>query len=107
MKNKALTKISISIALLAFIGPIAIPIGPLNISLALFIVLLLSLFLKTKETIIALIVYYYLIFLGVPIGTLYRGGISFFINPWFGYYIGFLFCPIIIKLVTKKTKKNF
>ena len=107
MQIKKITTISVLVSLLAILGVWSIQIGPLRFSLMLFSVALFSLLFNWKIALSSFLIYYALISLGLPIGTGFRGGIGFFINPWLGYFIGYLFFPLIILLGKKTTKQNY
>ncbi len=105
MTIKKITEISLLVSFITILGVWSIQVGPLRISLMLFVIALISLLFDVKTSLSAILIYYALVSLGLPFGTGFRGGVSFFLNPWIGYYIGFLLFPFIMmfgKIVSKK-----
>jgi biotin transport system substrate-specific component len=70
---------------------IAIPAGPVMITLQTFIVILAGILLGSKIGALSQIIYILLGLIGLPIFSGFTGGIQSMMKPSFGFLIGFIF----------------
>ena len=77
-------------AVLCILAPLAIPIGPVPISLATFAVMLCSNVLGWKRGVLCVLIYLALGVVGVPVFSGFAGGISCLLGPTGGYLFGYL-----------------
>lgn len=89
-----MTLTGIFTALIAVSAFIKIPIQPVAITLQTFFVVLSALLLGAKLSTISVAIYLLLGLLGLPIFTM-GGGISYVLQPTFGYLIGFLGMSVV------------
>ena len=86
---------------------IAIPVGPVMITLQTFIVLLSGILLGPKLGALSQIIYILLGLVGLPIFSGFNGGMQSFFRPSFGFLIGFIFASFLIgKILYSKGKHN-
>ncbi|WP_214844657.1 biotin transporter BioY [Exiguobacterium sp. s150] len=95
MKIKDITQIAIGAALLASIGSIAIPIGPVPITLQMLGIMTVASILGAKKGSLAVIVYLLLGMIGLPVLS-GSGGLAPFVGPTVGYLLSF---PIAAYLI--------
>lgn len=94
-------------AITAVLSQIAIPIGPVPINLATFAVFCAGALLGSKLGSISLIVWAILGAFGVPVFSMFRGGLGTLLGPTGGYIIGYIPAAFVIGLVIEKfTKLN-
>ena len=86
-------------AITAVLSQIAIPIGPVPINLATFAVFCAGALLGSKLGSISLIVWAILGAFGVPVFSMFRGGLGTLLGPTGGYIIGFIVMAVIAGLV--------
>ncbi|GHV61331.1 biotin biosynthesis protein BioY [Spirochaetia bacterium] len=89
-------------AVLCILGPIAVPVGPVPISLATFGVILTAYVLGPKFGALSAAVYIMLGALGLPVFAGATGGIGKIIGPTGGYIIGYLALAFFTGLFVKK-----
>ena len=77
------------------------------VTMQLFAILLSSYFLSTTYSVISVAVYLLLGAVGVPIFSLFRGGISHLLGPTGGFLIGFIPAVFVSSLLLKKLNKTF
>lgn len=70
---------------------IAIPAGPVMITLQTFIVILAGILLGPKIGALSQIIYIFLGLIGLPVFSGFTGGIQSILKPSFGFLIGFIF----------------
>ena len=93
MQNKnirAMTSCALMAALMCVLGPLSIPIGPVPISMGVFIMLLTVYLLGTAKALISCVVYLLLGAAGMPVFSGFQGGLAKLAGPTGGYLIGFL-----------------
>lgn len=85
---------------------IAIPAGPVMITLQTFIVILAGILLGPKIGALSQIIYIFIGLVGIPVFSGFTGGIQSVLKPSFGFLIGFIFAAYAVgKLLY--TKDNF
>ncbi len=82
-------------ALLCFLGPLSIPIGPVPISFTNFALYLIVYLLNTKLALLSFCIYLLIGILGLPVFSGYSGGLGKLAGPTGGYLVGFLFLVLI------------
>lgn len=95
---KALTHISLCVAIMAILSQIAIPTGAVPLTIQTFVVSLIGYFLGAKNGLLTVLVYVLLGLVGVPVFAGFQGGIQVLINYTggfiFGYFPFVLLCGI-------------
>lgn len=81
-------------ALLCILGPLAIPIGPVPLSLTLFVLFLSVEILGMKLGTLSFLLYLLLGFFGLPVFSGYAGGAAKLLGPTGGYLFGMIFCAL-------------
>lgn len=110
IKTQKLTHCALFSALLCICAPIAIPIGPVSVTLSLFAVMLTGIMLCINESIFATVVYILLGTFGLPVFSGAKGGFGIIIGPTGGYIWSYILAVIIIgaicsiKFKSKKTQ---
>jgi len=85
-------------ALLCIISPIAIPFGPVPVTLSIFVVMLTAVVLEWKQAASAVLLYLLLGIVGLPVFSGGAGGIGVLIGPTGGYiwcYLPMVLCVSI------------
>lgn len=95
---------SLFTSLTAVGGFIAIPLGPVPITLQTIFVVLSGLILGAKLGALSQIIYIILGLLGLPIFSGGTGGLTSVVSPSFGFLIGFIAAAYVIGKVTEKNK---
>ena len=93
-KIRTLTYISLCVAILAVISQLAIPIGPVPLTLQIFVVSLMGYFLKAKNGTVAILVYILLGAVGVPVFASLQGGLGILISYTGGFIFGYI--PLVL-----------
>ena len=93
-------------ALTAVLSQIAIPIGPVPINLATFAVFCAGTLLGPKLGALSLAVWVALGAAGVPVFSLFRGGLAALVGPTGGFIIGYVPAAFLIGLINEKINKE-
>lgn len=101
-----ITLYALMCALMCIFGPISIPIGPIPISLTIFIICLSVYLTGMKGTVISYCLYLLLGAFGLPVFSGYQGGLAKLAGPTGGYLIGFIPLALISGFVFEKSKEN-
>ena len=93
MKTKSITFIGLFTALLCIAAPysIPIPVSPVPLSLATFIIYLYSNLLGYKKALTCCLIYFLIGLAGIPVFSGFSSGISKLLGPTGGYLIGYFF----------------
>ena len=94
-------------ALIAVFAQLALPIGPVPISLATFGVMLCGLLLGWKRAAASVGAYVLLGLAGVPVFAGFRGGVGTLTGPTGGYLIGYLPCAMLCGLPLPALQKEY
>ncbi len=89
-------------AVLCILGPLAIPIGPVPLSLTLVGVYLCSYVLGAKLGALAVVVYVLLGAVGLPVFSGFAGGAAKLLGPTGGYIVGFVLTALICGIFVEK-----
>lgn len=103
MDNKKIAFAGITTALMILSTFVKIPFQPVPITLQPFIALLIPMIFGVKISFTGIFLYLLLGLLGLPIFA-NGGGLSYFLQPTFGYLVGFLFAAIPIGFFSNKIK---
>lgn len=111
MKEKKITVYQITFmalmtAVICVLGPIAIPIGPVPISLTNLVVYFTVYVLGTKAGMGSYCLYLLLGAIGLPVFSGYAGGLGKIAGPTGGYLIGFVAMALIGGVIMQKTNRN-
>lgn len=101
MKIHDLTQVAIGAALLASIGSVAIPIGPVPITLQMLGIMTIGAILGAKKGGLAVVVYLLLGMVGLPILS-GSGGLAPFVGPTVGYLIAFPIAAYLIGWLSER-----
>ena len=91
-----LTAAGLGAALLAVLAQIALPIGPVPVTLQTLSVTLIAAALPVGTTLLAIVVYILMGLVGLPVFAGFRGGLSVLAGPTGGYIWGFILQGLII-----------
>lgn len=106
IKTKDITTCALMAAIMCILCPISIPIGPIPISLQIFVFLLSAYILGTKYSLISFLVYLILGAAGLPVFSGFQGGLGKLVGPTGGYIVGFAFTVLIAGIIIEKTNRK-
>jgi len=93
-------------AVMCAIAPVAIPIGPVPITLGLVVVYLAAGTLGPKFGTISVALYVALGAIGLPVFSQYRGGFQMIAGATGGFIIGFILCAFVVGLIIELFRKK-
>lgn len=105
MRTKKLVLSAMFAAVMCILGPIAVYIGSVPVSLGTFGLYLLAAFLPWKNALAAIMVYLLLGMAGLPVFSGFSGGLAKVAGPTGGYLIGYIPCVLILSIIVRKWKK--
>lgn len=107
-KNKIYQMVECSIfaSLLCILAPITIPIGPVPVTLGVFVVMLTGIVLGWKQGVISVGVYILLGFVGLPVFGGGNSGPGALTGPTGGYIWSYLLMALLIGFVVQKQQKQ-
>ncbi len=94
-KTRMMTETALMSAVLCILGPLAIPIGPVPISLATLGVLLATYVTGPLKGTISCLIYLAVGTVGLPVFSGFQGGFAKLAGPTGGYLLGYLFLALI------------
>ena len=97
-----LTLTALMTAVLCILCPLALPVGPVPVTLGVFAVFLASSVLGPVKSALACLLYLLLGIIGLPVFSGYTGGIGKLLGPTGGYIIGYLFLALICGFFIEK-----
>ena len=97
-----LAQVAVITAVMCVLAPMAIPIGPVPISLTNFVIYLALYVLGTKMGTVSFICYLILGTVGLPVFSGFTGGLGKLMGPTGGYLIGFIPMALIAGLFIEK-----
>lgn len=103
MKTHHLTRVALMLALLIVSAQLAIPIGPVAVTLQTLVVLIIGLVLPKKQALLTMILYLFAGIMGLPIFAQAMGGPHSVFLPSFGFVLSFI--PAVY-LMAKKMEKS-
>ena len=98
--------IALFTAILCVLGPMSIPIGPVPLSLATFVIYFSLFFLGWKNGMLSCLIYLFIGFIGVPVFTGFSSGIGKLAGPTGGYLIGYIFLALVAGIFIEKFEKS-
>src|SRR5699024_2400528 len=90
MKTKDITLTAIMLTILIVCSQIALPIGPVPITLQTLAVLMIGYSLSSKQAVLATTLYLIMGLAGLPIFSAFSGGPQSILMPSFGFILGFI-----------------
>ena len=99
---KEITLIGIMSALICVVAPFSLPIGPIPITLANFVIYFAVVLLGKKLSTISCIVYLLLGGFGVPVFSNFGSGVGYILGPTGGYLVGFVFMALLSGIIVDK-----
>ena len=94
-ETRTMTETALMAAVLCILGPLALPIGPVPISLATFGVLLAAYVIGPIKSAISCLIYLAVGAIGLPVFSGFQGGFAKLAGPTGGYLLGYLFLALI------------
>lgn len=105
-KTHSMTLCALFAALTAVLSQIAIPIGPVPINLATFAVFCAGAILGSKLGALSLVLWAAIGAAGMPVFTMFRGGLGALVGPTGGFIIGYMPAAFLTGLIIEKLGKN-
>ena len=106
MSTKTLTLTSVLTALMCICSPLSIPIGPVPISLATAVLMLMALLLGAGRATLCCAVYLLIGMAGLPVFAGFSGGMSVLAGPTGGFLIGYLPMTALCGFLCARTDKR-
>ncbi len=107
MNTKHLALIGVMAAVLCILGPLALPVGPVPISIGSFAVYLTVYILGMKKGTISVCIYILLGLVGIPVFSSFSGGVGKVMGPTGGYIVGYILLALIFGFFIDKWKTNY
>ena len=92
---KKMTATAVMTALLCVLGPLSIPIGPVPFSLAVLVICLAAVVLGARRAAVAVALYLFIGFAGLPVFTGFAGGAGKMLGPTGGFMVGYVFLALL------------
>lgn len=106
MKPKQMIIVALFAALMCVFAPLAIPLGPIPLTLATFIVYIAVGLLGTKS-VYSVLLYIFVGAVGLPVFSYGTGGFEKLIGPTGGFIWGYLICALLGGFVIKCFYNNY
>ena len=90
-------------AILCILSPLAIPVGPVPVTLGLFVIYLSIYLLKCREVMLSTVLYLLIGLAGLPVFSGFSGGAAKLVGPTGGYLIGYIFVALIGGFIADKS----
>ena len=94
-------------AVMCVLAPIAIPVGPVPVTLATLVLLLSVYLLGWKMGAVSVTIYLFLGMSGLPVFSGFAGGLTKLAGPTGGYLLGYVPMAIIAGIFIEKTRSRF
>lgn len=104
-KLYSMTMVALMTAVTCILAPLALPIGPVPISLTNLVIYFSIYLLGWKRGTISLCIYMLLGAVGLPVFSGFAGGLGKLVGPTGGYLIGFIPMAILSGMMIEKTSK--
>ena len=98
--------VALMTAVLCVLSPFSIPIGPIPLSLATFVLYLAVMILGGKKASAVCLLYLLIGFIGLPVFSGFQGGPAKLFGPTGGYFLGYLLLTVIAGLFVDKFPKK-
>lgn len=105
-KTAELTTTALMTALICIMGPLALPIGPVPVSLTNLAIYITLYAIGTKRGLVAYVIYLLLGIAGLPIFSGFMGGPQKIVGPTGGYLVGFILMILVAGWFIDKDYKN-
>jgi biotin transport system substrate-specific component len=89
-------------AVLCAVAPFSIPIGPIPLSLATFVIYIAAATINWKYGTLAVVLYVLMGLIGLPVFAGPSGGIQKLVGPTGGFIIGYILCALVIGLIVDR-----
>ena len=106
LSTKNLSLMALMSALLCLLAPISIPIGPVPITLSIFIIYIISYILDANSALISVFIYLIIGIVGLPVFAGYKSGLGVILGPSGGYLISYLVVVYISSYYNNKYYYN-
>ena len=106
LSTKNLSLMALMSALLCLLAPISIPIGPVPITLSIFIIYIISYILDANSALISVFIYLLIGIVGLPVFAGYKSGLGVILGPSGGYLISYLVVVYISSYYNNKYYYN-
>ena len=106
-KMKSMVLIAVCAAVLCVLAPLSLPVGPVPVSLATFVILMMLYVLGMKKSAAAVAVYLLIGLAGLPVFSGFSGGPAKLMGPTGGYLAGYLFLALISGFFVERSKGGF
>lgn len=93
-------------AALAALAPRAIPMGPVPLTLAVFVICIFTYIAGAKQTALGVVVYLIIGAIGLPVFSGYEGGVQKLVGPTGGYLIGYIPLALIGGVFVQRSEKR-
>lgn len=101
-----LTTIALITAVLCVLAPLSVPIGPVPVSLATFVIYLFVYIFGTWMSTAGVAVYLLIGLVGIPVFSGYTAGVAKLAGPTGGFLVGYLLVTIVGGLILDRIKRN-
>ena len=101
-----MTSCALMAALMCVLCPVSVPIGPIPISLSVFVILLTVYVLGTWRALVSYTVYLLLGAVGMPVFSGFQGGLAKLAGPTGGYLAGVWLMILVAGIIMEKGKRN-
>lgn len=101
--TKDMVLMALFTAILCVLAPMSLPIGPVPISLATFVIYFSLYFLGWKKGTVTCILYLLIGLVGLPVFSGFSGGVGKLAGPTGGYLIGYIFLALVTGMVIEKS----
>lgn len=103
-KTIQLAETALMSAVLCVLAPftIPLPVSPVPLSLATFVVYLAAVLLGAKRGAVSVLIYLLLGLVGLPVFSCFSGGVGVLLGPTGGYLVGYVLCAVIVGWLTER-----
>ncbi len=105
-KSRSITAIALMTAVICIVSPFTLPIGPIPIGFANFIIMLSALLLGAKRGFLSCLIFLLLGFAGLPVFSGFSGGVGKLLGPTGGYIVGYLLLAIATGIAAQIADKQ-
>lgn len=102
LKINGITRSALFAAMLCMLCPLAVPVGPVPVTMGTFVVFLAGIVLEWKQAAAAVLVYLLAGLIGLPVFSGGRGGFGVFAGPTGGYLWSYLLMAILVSRMSKR-----
>ena len=106
-KINSLTLIAIFGALMCIVSPFSLPLGPVSVSLATFVIYIVSYCANTFSAFMTVVIYIVLGIVGLPVFSGFCGGIGHIFSYTGGFILGYIPMVLIISPLSKINRKAY